>query len=53
MFVTIEEDRKTFEYQETMNVYAENISSKKQTFWRPIYKVIDNSYFSATKIFPT
>ena len=25
----------------------------KKTFWRPIYKVIENSYFTAIKIFPT
>ena len=36
-----------------MNVGIENISSKKQPFWRPIYEVIENSYFEETKLFPT
>ena len=38
-------------YQETIHVEIENISSKKQLFWRPIYEVIENSYFAATKLF--
>ena len=41
------------EYQETMNVDIENISIKKQPFWRPIYEVIENSNFEETKLFPT
>ena len=41
------------EYQETMNVGIENIASKKQPFWRPIYEVLENSYLEATKLFPT
>ena len=53
MVVTMKEDNNTFEYQETINLYIENIASKKRTFWRPIYKVIENSYFEATKLFPT
>ena len=36
-----------------MNVDIENIASKKQQFWRPIYKVIENLYFEETKLFPT
>ena len=36
-----------------MNVDIENVFSKKQPLWRPIYEVIDNSYFTATKLFPT
>ena len=36
-----------------MNVYVENIASKKEKTWRPTYEVIDNSYFTATKLFPT
>ena len=36
-----------------MNVDVENIASKKQKNWRTIYEVIDNSYFSATELFPT
>ena len=53
MFVTMQEEKKTLEYQEIMNVDIENISSKKQQFWRPIYEVIENLYFEETKIFPT
>ena len=53
MVVTIEEDNNTLKYQETMNVDVENIASKKQPFCRPIYEVIENSYFVATKLFPT
>ena len=41
MVVTMKEDEKTLEYQETMNVYIENIASKKHSFWRPIYEIID------------
>ena len=41
------------EYKEKINVYIENIASKKQTFWRPICEVIENSYFEETKLFPT
>ena len=40
-------------YQETMNVDIENIVSKKQQFWRPIYEVIEDSYFEETKLFLT
>ena len=36
-----------------MNVDIENISSKKQPFWRSIYEVIENSYFEETTLFPT
>ena len=32
------------EYQEIMNADVQNIASKYY-FWRPIYGVIDNSYF--------
>ena len=53
MVVSIEEDQKTLEYQETMNVYGENIANKKQNIWIPIYKVIEKSVFVATKHFLT
>ena len=36
-----------------MNVDIKNIANKKQPFWRSIYKVIKNSYFEETKLFPT
>ena len=42
MVSTIEEDNKTLEYKETMNLYIYNISSKDQLAWRPIYEVIDD-----------
>ena len=35
-----------------MNLDIENIANKKQPFWRPIYEVIENSYFEETKLFP-
>ena len=49
----MKEEKKTLEYQETMNVYIENIASKKYPFWRSVYEVIKNSYFEKTKLFPT
>ena len=49
----MEEEKNTLKYQKTMNVDVENIASKKQLFWRPIYEVIGNSYFEATKLFLT
>ena len=36
-----------------MNLDIENIASKKEPFWRPIYEVIDDSYFEVVKLFPT
>ena len=35
-----------------MKVEIENIDNKKQLFWRPIYEVIEDSYFDETKLFP-
>ena len=40
-------------YQETTNVDVGNIASKNQLFWRPIYEVIENSYFEAAKLSQT
>ena len=51
MVVKIEEENKTLGYQETMNVDIENIASKNQPFWRPIYEVIDDSYFGLVNLF--
>ena len=51
--VTIEEERNTLEYQETMNLDIENIASTSQNNWRSIYEVIHDDYFKAVKIFPT
>ena len=53
MVVTTKEENITLEYQETINVDIENIACKKQPFWRPIYEVVDKSYFEETKLFPT
>ena len=52
MVVLIEEDQKTLEYQKAINVDIENIANKKM-FRRPIYEVIDNSFFAATKMLST
>ena len=51
--VTIEEERNTLEYQETINLEIENIASTSQQVWRSIYEVTDDSYFKAVKLFPT
>ena len=34
-----------------MNVDVENISNNNNNNWRPIYEVIDDSFFVATKLF--
>ena len=36
-----------------MNLYIESIASKEQPFWRPMYELIKNLYFTSTKLFPT
>ena len=46
----MEEYQKTVEYQETMKADLGNIAKKRKK-WRPIYKVIDASYFEETDIF--
>ena len=51
--VTIEEDKKTLEYQEKMNLDIENISSTSQQIWRSIYEVIHDDYFKAVELSPT
>ena len=51
--VTIEEERNTLEYQETMNLDTEKITSTSQQIWRSIYEVIHDDYFKAVKLFPT
>ena len=53
MVVTMKEEKNALGYQKTMNVDIVKISSKRQPFWRPIYEVIDNSYFKETKLFLT
>ena len=45
--VTIEEDRKTSEYQETMNLDIENIASTNLQIWRSTFEVIHDDYFKA------
>ena len=49
MVVTTEEEKKTFNYQEKRMQMLKILPVKKGKNWRPIYKVIDNSYFSAKK----
>ena len=39
------------EYQETMNLDIENISSKNQQIWRSMYEVIHDDYFKAVELF--
>ena len=51
--VTIEDEKKTLEYQETMNIDVENISSKSQQIWRSIYEVFHGYYYIAVKLFPS
>ena len=51
--VTIEEERKTLEYQETMNLDIENIASISQQICISIYEVIHDDYFKSVKLFPT
>ena len=40
------------EYQETMNLDIDNISSTNQQIWIPIYEVIHDGYFKVVKLFP-
>ena len=49
--VTIEEDKKTLEYHETMNLDIENIDSTNQQIWRSIYEVIHDDDFKVVKFF--
>ena len=51
--VTIEEERNTLEYQETMDLGIENIASTSQQILRSIYELIYYSYFKAVRLFPT
>ena len=51
--VTIEDESNTLEYQETMNLDIENISSTNQKNWRSIYEGLHDDYFKAVKLFPT
>ena len=51
--ITIEDEKKTLEYQETINLNIENIASTSQNIWRSIYEVIGDLYFNVVKLFPT
>ena len=46
----MEEEQKTFKQQETFKVDVWILPKKR---WRPIYEVIDTSFFAAKKLFPT
>ena len=52
MIISMEVDQKTLEYQERLNIDIENISKNKTKNWRPMYEIIDTSFFAATKRFP-
>ena len=52
MIITIKKYNNTLEYQETINGDIENITSKKEQFWKSIYEVIDYSYFGVVNFFP-
>ena len=49
--MSMEEEQKTLEYQETMKVYVENIA-KNQNNWKPIYEVIHDLFFAVEKFVP-
>ena len=51
MIISMEGEQKTLEYQETIKLDVENIVKNKNK-WRPIYEVIDTSFFAETKTFP-
>ena len=56
MKISMEEEQKTVEYQETLKVDVKNIPEKKP-IWRPIYEAIDAPFFEETdfshKLFKT
>ena len=52
-FDTIEEDRTTLEYKETMTLDVENIASTSQQIWISMYEVIHDDYFKTVKFLPT
>ena len=51
--VTIEDEKNTLEYQETMDLDVENIAITSKKKWGSIYEVIHDDYFKAVKFFPT
>ena len=51
MKTSMEEYQQTEKYQNTLKVDVKNIAKNKTTTWRPIYEVIDTSFFAATNIF--
>ena len=51
MKTSMEEDQQTAKYQNTLKVDVKNIAKNKTTTWRPIYEVIDTSFFEETNIF--
>ena len=44
MIMSMEEEQKNLEYQETMKVYIENISKNKKTTREPIYEGIHDPF---------
>ena len=45
MIISMEEEQNILEYQKTMKVHVKNIAKTKKNIWRPIYEVIDSSFF--------
>ena len=41
MNISMKEEQKNVEFQETLKVDVNNIAKKKKKIWRPIYEVID------------
>ena len=53
MVVIIKEEKNNLECKKNNESRHWKKYSRKQPFWRPIYEVIENSYFEETKLFPT
>ena len=45
MNISEREEQKTLDYKETLKIYVKNINKDINTIWRPIYKVIDITFF--------
>ena len=40
------------EYQKTLNLENENITSTNEQIWKSIYEIIHDYYFKVVKLFP-
>ena len=45
MNISEKEEQKTLDYKEALKIYVKNINKNINTIWRPIYKVIDITFF--------